>query len=132
MKKYESTGNRFYKYERLERRIQQEYGVTEAKKLGWAKNKLSKVISNINKNKNKNTKTKIDKLSAEMKDLRESLIELKQKKSNTTTNLNTRAQFTSKTQPLKRYVDSRGGFLASLFRKIKSFYRTLLIKLKVA
>jgi hypothetical protein len=43
--KYRTTGNRFQKYERSERRCIQEYGLEEAKRLGLTKNKLSQRIA---------------------------------------------------------------------------------------
>jgi len=123
MKKYKSTGNRWYKFERLERRIQQEYGTTEAKKLGWTKNRLARVISNVYKNKNQKAQTRIDKLSEEMIGQREELFHIKHKSKYTKNVVNSRPISKNGPQPLGKYVISRGNLRERFMRILRSFLK---------
>ena len=117
--KYKTTDNRFYKYERLERRIQQEYGVAEAQRLGWAKNKIAHVISNVSKNK-KPKQRNFSKLEKENNGHWVLLSKIQDKSLKHAHNIiNTNPNVISKSQRLRRLVNKRGGFKARVVRCFK-------------
>lgn len=119
--KYKTTDNRFYKYERLERRIQQEYGVAEAQRLGWAKDKIAHVISNVSKNK-KPKKRKRTQREKENDGHWVLLSKIKKKSSKVADNIiNTKPNAVNKSQPLRRLVSKRGGFKQRIVRFLKVF-----------
>ena len=119
--KYKTTDNRFYKYERLERRIQQEYGVAEAQRLGWAKDKIAHVIANISKNKEPK-KRNFSKLEKENNGHWVLLSKIQKKSLKSGDNIvNTKPNVVNKSQPLRRLVSRRGGFKTRVVRFLKVF-----------